>query len=89
MGYVGFLVVFVFVIVFLLSGCLDSIYVCFICLWMLAVWIFLMFGIVFGFVWVYYEFGWGGWWFWDLVENVLFMLWLVGIVLMYLLVVIE
>lgn len=89
MGYVGFSVAFVFVIVFLLSGRLDSIYARFIRSWTLVAWIFLTFGIVFGFVWVYYEFGWGGWWFWDSVENVSFMSWLVGIALMYLLAVIE
>lgn len=42
-----------------------------------------MFGIVFGFVWVYYEFGWGGWWFWDLVENVFLLFWFFVIVLLY------
>lgn len=89
MGYVGFLVVFVFVIVVLFGGCLDVVWVCWLWFWILVVWVFFGIGIVFGFWWVYYELGWGGWWFWDLVENVFFMFWLVGIVLIYLLVVIE
>lgn len=89
LGYVGFVVLFVFVIVVLLEGCVDVCWLCWIWLWINVVWGFLIFGIVLGSWWVYYEFGWGGWWFWDLVENVSFLLWLVGVVLIYFQVVIE
>ena len=78
MGYVGFSVAFAFAIASLLSGRLDSTYARFTRPWTLAAWIFLTLGIVLGSAWAYYELGWGGWWFWDPVENASFMPWLVG-----------
>ena len=76
MGYVGFSVAFAFAIASLLSGRLDSTYARFTRPWTLAAWIFLTLGIVLGSAWAYYELGWGGWWFWDPVENASFMPWL-------------
>ena len=89
MGYVGFSVAFAFVIASLLSGRLDSTYARFTRPWTLAAWIFLTLGIVLGSAWAYYELGWGGWWFWDPVENASFMPWLVGTALMHSLAVTE
>jgi cytochrome c-type biogenesis protein CcmF len=89
MGYVGFSVAFAFAIASLLSGRLDSVYARFSRPWTLAAWIFLTLGIVLGSAWAYYELGWGGWWFWDPVENASFMPWLVGTALMHSLAVTE
>ena len=89
MGYVGFSVAFAFAIASLLSGRLDSTYARFTRPWTLAAWIFLTLGIVLGSAWAYYELGWGGWWFWDPVENASFMPWLVGTALMHSLAVTE
>lgn len=83
MGYVGFSVAFAFAIASLLSGRLDSTYARFTRPWTLAAWIFLTLGIVLGSAWAYYELGWGGWWFWDPVENASLMPWLAGTALLH------
>lgn len=83
MGYVGFSVVFAFAIAALMSGRLDSELVRFFRPWTLAAWIFLTLGIVLGSAWAYYELGWGGWWFWDPVENASLMPWLAGTALLH------
>ena len=83
MGYAGFSVVFAFAIAALLSGRLDSSFARFTRPWTLAAWIFLTLGIVLGSAWAYCELGWGGWWFWDPVENASFMPWLVGTALVH------
>lgn len=83
MGYVGFSVAFAFAIASLLSGRLDSTYARFTRPWTLAAWIFLTLGIVLGSAWAYYELGWGGWWFWDPVENASLMPWLAGTALIH------
>ncbi|MGL5602322.1 MAG: heme lyase CcmF/NrfE family subunit [Silvania sp.] len=89
MGYVGFSVAFAFAIAALLSGRLDSTFARFARPWTLAAWVCLTLGIVLGSAWAYYELGWGGWWFWDPVENASFMPWLVGTALMHSLAVTE
>jgi cytochrome c-type biogenesis protein CcmF len=66
-----------------MSGRLDSTFARFSRPWTLAAWVFLTLGIVLGSAWAYYELGWGGWWFWDPVENASFMPWLVGTALMH------
>ncbi len=83
MGYVGFSVAFAFAIAALLSGRMDSTFARFARPWTLAAWVCLTLGIVLGSAWAYYELGWGGWWFWDPVENASFMPWLVGTALMH------
>ncbi|HGF6561186.1 TPA: heme lyase CcmF/NrfE family subunit [Providencia alcalifaciens] len=83
MGYVGFSVAFAFAIAALLSGRLDSSFTRFARPWTLAAWFFLTLGIMLGSAWAYYELGWGGWWFWDPVENASFMPWLVGTALIH------
>ena len=89
MGYVGFSVAFAFAIAALMSGRLDSTFARFSRPWTLAAWVFLTLGIVLGSAWAYYELGWGGWWFWDPVENASFMPWLVGTALIHSLAVTE
>ncbi|WP_069469845.1 heme lyase CcmF/NrfE family subunit [Candidatus Marithrix sp. Canyon 246] len=89
MGYVGFSVAFSFAIAALLGGKLDSAWVRWSRPWTLIAWVFLTFGIVLGSWWAYYELGWGGWWFWDPVENASFMPWLVGTALIHSLAVTE
>ncbi len=89
MGYVGFSVAFAFAIAALLSGRMDSTFARFARPWTLAAWVCLTLGIVLGSAWAYYELGWGGWWFWDPVENASFMPWLVGTALMHSLAVSE
>ncbi|KHD07965.1 cytochrome C biogenesis protein [Candidatus Thiomargarita nelsonii] len=89
MGYVGFSVAFSFAIAALLGGTLDSAWARWSRPWTLVAWIFLTFGIVLGSWWAYYELGWGGWWFWDPVENASFMPWLVGTALLHSLAVTE
>lgn len=89
MGYVGFSVTFAFVVSVLLSGRMDSAWVRWARPWTLAAWIFLTIGITLGSWWAYYELGWGGWWFWDPVENASFMPWLVGTALLHSLAVTE
>ena len=83
MGYVGFSVAFAFAIAALLSGRLDAAWARWSRPWTLAAWIFMTIGISLGSIWAYYELGWGGWWFWDPVENASFMPWLVGTALMH------
>ena len=83
MGYVGFVVAFAFAISALLSGRLDAAWARWSRPWTTVAWCFLTFGIALGSFWAYYELGWGGWWFWDPVENASFMPWLVGTALMH------
>ncbi|MEW5889226.1 MAG: heme lyase CcmF/NrfE family subunit [Pseudomonadota bacterium] len=89
MGYVGFSVAFAFAIAALLSGNLDAAWARWSRPWTTAAWIFLTLGIALGSWWAYYELGWGGWWFWDPVENASFMPWLVGTALVHSLAVTE
>lgn len=89
MGYVGFSVVFAFAIAALLSGRLDSAWARWSRPWTTVAWSFLTLGIALGSWWAYYELGWGGWWFWDPVENASFMPWLVGTALIHSLAVSE
>ncbi|HBZ29732.1 MAG TPA: c-type cytochrome biogenesis protein CcmF, partial [Nitrosomonas nitrosa] len=89
MGYVGFSVAFAFAIAALLSGQLDAAWARWSRPWTTAAWIFLTIGIMIGSWWAYYELGWGGWWFWDPVENASFMPWLVGTALIHSLAVTE
>ena len=88
-GYVGFSVAFAFAIAGLLSGEFDTAWVRWVRPWTTAAWGFLTLGIALGSWWAYYELGWGGWWFWDPVENASFMPWLVGTALMHSLAVTE
>jgi cytochrome c-type biogenesis protein CcmF len=89
MGYVGFSVAYAFAVAALLSGQLDAAWARWSRPWTLAAWIFLTLGIAMGSGWAYYELGWGGWWFWDPVENASFMPWLVGTALVHSLAVTE
>ncbi len=89
MGYVGFSVVFAFAIAALLSGRLDATWARWSRPWTTIAWGFLTLGIALGSWWAYYELGWGGWWFWDPVENASFMPWLVGTALIHSLAVTE
>ncbi len=83
MGYVGFSVAFAFSIAALLEGRLDSAWARWSRPWTNIAWVFLTLGITLGSWWAYYELGWGGWWFWDPVENASFMPWLVGTALIH------
>ena len=89
MGYVGFSVAFAFAIASLMTGKLDSAWARWSRPWTMAAWVFLTIGIVLGSWWAYYELGWGGWWFWDPVENSSFMPWLAGTALIHSLAVTE
>jgi cytochrome c-type biogenesis protein CcmF len=89
MGYVGFSVAYAFAIAALLSGKLDAAWARWSRPWTTAAWLFLTLGIALGSFWAYYELGWGGWWFWDPVENASFMPWLVGTALIHSLAVTE
>ena len=89
MGYVGFSVAFAFAIAALLGGKLDATWARWSRPWTIAAWSFLTMGIALGSWWAYYELGWGGWWFWDPVENASFMPWLVGTALLHSLAVTE
>ncbi|MCC7152289.1 MAG: heme lyase CcmF/NrfE family subunit, partial [Rubrivivax sp.] len=89
MGYVGFSVAFAFSIAALLAGRLDATWARWSRPWTTTAWMFLTLGIALGSAWAYYELGWGGWWFWDPVENASFMPWLVGTALMHSLAVTE
>ncbi len=89
MGYVGFSVAFAFAIAALLAGQLDAAWARWSRPWTTAAWIFMTLGIALGSWWAYYELGWGGWWFWDPVENASFMPWLVGTALLHSLAVTE
>src|SRR5258706_1846356 len=89
MGYVGFSVAFAFAIAALLAGRLDAAWARWSRPWTTVAWTFLTLGIALGSYWAYYELGWGGWWFWDPVENASFMPWLVGTALIHSLAVTE
>ena len=89
MGYVGFSVAFAFAIAALLGGKLDAAWARWSRPWTIVAWAFLGIGIALGSWWAYYELGWGGWWFWDPVENASFMPWLVGTALIHSLAVTE
>ncbi len=89
MGYVGFSVAYAFAVAALLSGKLDAAWARWSRPWTMAAWVFLTLGIAMGSWWAYYELGWGGWWFWDPVENASFMPWLVGTALIHSLAVTE
>ena len=88
-GYVGFSVAFAFAIAAMLSGTLDRAWARWTRPWTTVAWMFLTLGIALGSWWAYYELGWGGWWFWDPVENASFMPWLVGTALIHSLAVAE
>jgi len=83
MGYVGFSVAFAFAIAALIGGQLDSATLRWMRPWTNIAWMFLTIGIALGSYWAYYELGWGGWWFWDPVENASFMPWLAGTALLH------
>ena len=89
MGYVGFSVAFAFAIASLMTGKLDTAWARWSRPWTMAAWVFLTLGIVLGSWWAYYELGWGGWWFWDPVENASLMPWLAGTALIHSLAVTE
>jgi cytochrome c-type biogenesis protein CcmF len=89
MGYVGFAVPFAFALAGLMGGRLDSAWARWSRPWTVAAWCFLTVGIALGSWWAYYELGWGGWWFWDPVENASFMPWLAGTALIHSLAVTE
>ncbi|MES2917355.1 MAG: heme lyase CcmF/NrfE family subunit [Pseudomonadota bacterium] len=89
MGYVGFAVPFAFALAGLMGGRLDSAWARWSRPWALAAWCFLTLGIALGSWWAYYELGWGGWWFWDPVENASLMPWLAGTALLHSLAVTE
>jgi cytochrome c-type biogenesis protein CcmF len=89
MGYVGFSVAFAFALAALIGGRLDAAWARWSRPWTTVAWSFLTIGIMMGSAWAYYELGWGGWWFWDPVENASFMPWLVGTALIHSLAVTE
>ncbi len=89
MGYVGFSVAFSFALAALIGGNLDATWARWTRPWTTVAWMFLTIGIALGSSWAYYELGWGGWWFWDPVENASFMPWLVGTALIHSLAVTE
>ncbi len=89
MGYVGFSVAFAFAVAALIGGNLDTQWARWTRPWTTVAWMFLTIGIAMGSWWAYYELGWGGWWFWDPVENASFMPWLVGTALIHSLAVTE
>ncbi len=88
-GYVGFSMAFSFAIAALIEGKLDAAWARWVRPWTLLAWAFLTAGIALGSWWAYYELGWGGWWFWDPVENVSFMPWLLGTALLHSAIVVE
>ncbi|AWB53247.1 heme lyase CcmF/NrfE family subunit [Pasteurella multocida] len=89
MGYVGFSVAFAFAIASLMTGKLDTAWARWSRPWTMAAWVSLTLGIVLGSWWAYYELGWGGWWFWDPVENASLMPWIAGTALLHSLAVTE
>ena len=89
MGYVGFSVAYAFAMSSLISGQLDAAWARWSRPWTTVAWVFLTLGIALGSWWAYYELGWGGWWFWDPVENASFMPWLIGTALLHSLAVTE
>jgi cytochrome c-type biogenesis protein CcmF len=82
-GYVGFSIVFSFAVAALVEGRVDAAWARWVRPWTLAAWSLLTVGITLGAFWAYYELGWGGWWFWDPVENASFMPWLIGTALLH------
>ncbi|PXA88600.1 heme lyase NrfEFG subunit NrfE [Caulobacter sp. D5] len=88
-GYVGFSVVFSLAIAALIEGRVDAAFARWVRPWTLAAWSLLTVGITLGAFWAYYELGWGGWWFWDPVENASFMPWLIGAALLHSAIVLE
>ena len=88
-GYVGFSTAFSFAIAALIEGRVDAVWARWLRPWTLAAWISLTLGIALGSWWAYYELGWGGWWFWDPVENASFMPWLAGTALLHSSIVVE
>src|SRR5918994_1261185 len=88
-GYVGFSMAFAFAIAALIEGRVDASWARWVRPWTLAAWCALSFGIALGSYWAYYELGWGGWWFWDPVENASFMPWLAGTALLHSAIVME
>ncbi len=88
-GYVGLSVAFSFAIAALIEGKVDAAWARWVRPWTLAAWMFLTVGIAMGSWWAYYELGWGGWWFWDPVENASFMPWLVSAALLHSAIVVE
>ncbi|MDC0073885.1 heme lyase CcmF/NrfE family subunit [Alphaproteobacteria bacterium] len=89
LGYVGFSVAFSFAVAALIEGKIDAAWAKWVRPWSLAAWSFLTLGIAMGSWWAYYELGWGGWWFWDPVENASFMPWLIGTALIHSSIVVE
>jgi len=89
LGYVGFSMAFSFAIAALIEGRVDAAWARWVRPWTLAAWSFLTIGIALGSWWAYYELGWGGWWFWDPVENASFMPWLAGTALLHSAIVVE
>jgi cytochrome c-type biogenesis protein CcmF len=89
LGYVGFSISFSFAVAALLEGRIDAAWARWVRPWTLMAWIFLTLGIAMGSYWAYYELGWGGWWFWDPVENASLMPWLAGTALLHSAVVME
>jgi cytochrome c-type biogenesis protein CcmF len=88
-GYVGFSISFAFACAALIDGRIDAVWARIVRPWTLGAWAFLTLGIAMGSYWAYYELGWGGWWFWDPVENASLMPWLAGTALMHSTVVME
>ena len=89
LGYVGFSVCFSFAVAALIEGRIDAAWARWVRPWTLAAWLFLTGGIAMGSYWAYYELGWGGWWFWDPVENASFLPWLSGTALLHSAIVME
>ena len=89
LGYVGFSISFSFAIAALIDGRIDAAWARWVRPWTLAAWMFLTLGIAMGSYWAYYELGWGGWWFWDPVENASLMPWIAGTALLHSAVVME
>ncbi|MGO4402934.1 heme lyase CcmF/NrfE family subunit [Bosea sp. RAF48] len=88
-GYVGFSITYAFAVAALIDGRIDAMWARAVRPWTLLAWTFLTLGIAMGSYWAYYELGWGGWWFWDPVENASFMPWLAGTALIHSTVVME
>ncbi len=89
LGYVGLSMAFSFAVAALIEGRVDAAWARWVRPWTLAAWVFLTIGIGLGSWWAYYELGWGGWWFWDPVENASFMPWLIGTALLHSAIVVE
>ncbi|MFM8702034.1 MAG: heme lyase CcmF/NrfE family subunit [Hyphomicrobiales bacterium] len=89
LGYVGFSIAYSFAVGALIHGRIDAVFARFVRPWTLLAWLFLTLGISMGSYWAYYELGWGGWWFWDPVENASLMPWLMGTALVHCTVVME